>query len=206
MFTQCRQAVSLVAVFVIFTGGLFPALIWCGAQLLFPYQANGSLMRRADGTPLGSEIIGQTFTKPEYFHPRPSAAGSGYDASNSSGTNLGPTSKKLIDGVPDDPATAETDESFAGIQQLATQYRSENGLAPAAPIPADAATRSSSGLDPHISPLNAILQTPRVAHARGIPEQQVRAMVDLAVEDRFLGIFGEPRVNVLKLNLLLDKK
>jgi K+-transporting ATPase ATPase C chain len=163
------------------------------------------LVRDARGNVIGSSLIGQTFTKPEYFHPRPSAAGSGYDAANSSGTNLGPTSDKLINGIKDDPATKDVDESYAGFRDLAKAYREENGLAPDAVIPADAATRSASGLDPDISPANAELQVARVAKARNLDAARVRELVEQNTSGRALFFSGEPRVNVLLTNLALDR-
>ena len=202
---QLRSAIGLTACSIALTGGLFPVVVWGLSQLLFPFQANGSLVRRADGTVIGSAILGQSFQKPEYFHPRPSAAGNGYDASNSSGTNLGPTSQKLIEGLPDDPATKDVDESFVGLRGLAEQYRKENNLASDAVLPSDAVTRSASGLDPDISPMNAALQISRVAGARGISAESVRSIVVKSTKERFLGIFGEPRVNVLQLNVELDR-
>jgi K+-transporting ATPase ATPase C chain len=134
----------------------------------------------------------------------PSAAGAGYDAANSSGTNLGPTSDKLINGVKDDPATKDVDETYLGFRDLAKAYREENGLAPDTEIPADAATRSASGLDPDISPANAELQVARVAKARGLGAERVRQIVSDNTSGRLLGLIGEPRVNVLQLNLALD--
>jgi K+-transporting ATPase ATPase C chain len=199
-----RPALVLTAFFVLLTGLLFPGVIWAVGQALFPSQANGSLVRDAHGNMIGSALIGQNFTRPEYFHPRPSAAGSGYDAANSSGTNLGPTSDKLIYGQKDDPATKEVDESFAGFIELAQAYRAENGLAPDAPIPADAATRSGSGLDPDISIGNAELQVARVARARHWSRGKVREILAQNETERALGLFGEPHVNVLLLNLALD--
>jgi K+-transporting ATPase ATPase C chain len=139
---------------------------------------------------VGSSLLAQGFTAPKYFHPRPSAAGQGYDAVNSGGTNLGPTSKKLIEDV----------------KQRVADYRTENGLAPNARVPADAVTSSASGLDPHISVRNALLQAARVAKARGIGEKDVLAKVGAHTEGRTLGLLGEPRVNVLTLNLSLDGK
>jgi K+-transporting ATPase ATPase C chain len=158
-------------------------------QVLFPNQANGSLVRDSAGNVIGSAILAQNFTQPQYFHPRPSAAGSdGYDATSSGASNLGPTSQKLIDSVTD----------------RTTAYRQENGLAADAPVPVDAVTASASGLDPDISPANAMLQAGRVARARGLPEDQVRNLVNQYTEGRTLFVLGEPRVNVLKLNLALD--
>ena len=199
-----RPAIMLVLAFVVVTGFIFPAVIWGIGQAVFPHQANGSLIKDSKGNVVGSELIGQNFAKPEYFHPRPSAAGSGYDANNSGGTNLGPTSDKLINGIPDDPKTKDTDETYLGIKQLAEQYRKENDLAPDAILPSDAVTRSGSGLDPHISPENAMLQANRVAQARGMEVDAVKQLIEDNTEGRFAGIYGDPRVNVLKLNLSLD--
>jgi K+-transporting ATPase ATPase C chain len=191
--------------FVALTGLAFPGLLWAIGQAAFPDQANGSLIRDAQGNVVGSSLLGQTFATPEYFHPRPSAAGAGYDAANSSGTNLGPTSDKLINGIDDDPTTPDTDETYLGYTDLANAYREENGLARDAVLPADAATRSSSGLDPHISPENASLQVARVAKARGLSPERVREVVAQHQDGRLLGFLGEPRVNVLLLNLALDR-
>jgi K+-transporting ATPase ATPase C chain len=181
--------ISLVAVLslAVILCGLYPAAVWIMAQGLFPSKANGSLIVRS-GTTLGSSLIGQGFAGSKYFHPRPSAAGRGYDAVRSGGSNLGPTSKKLVDA----------------IRQRAADYRAENNLGPEILVPADAVTASASGLDPHISLNNALLQTPRVARARGLGEMAVRRLVEAYTEGRDLGILGEPRVNVLMLNLALD--
>jgi potassium-transporting ATPase KdpC subunit len=200
-----RPAVVLTAFFVVLTGLIFPGVIWAVGQAVFPSQANGSLVRDARGNVIGSALLGQSFTRPEYFHPRPSAAGAGYDAANSGGTNLGPTSDKLIHGIKDDPATKDVDETYLGFGDLARAYREENGLAPDALIPADAATRSGSGLDPDISAANAELQVARVARARQLPEERVRQLVTEREGGRLLGMLGEPRVNVLLLNLALDQ-
>ena len=201
---QLRPAILLTVFFVVLTGLAFPVVVWAVGRVAFPSQASGSLIKDAKGNVVGSSLLGQTFTKPEYFHPRPSAAGAGYDAANSSGTNLGPTSDKLVNGIKDDPATKDVDETYPGFGDLAKAYREENGLAPGTVIPADAATRSASGLDPDISPANAELQVARVAKARGVGEDRVRQLLARNTEGRTLGLFGEPRVNVLRLNLDLD--
>ncbi len=183
-----RPAVLLTVFFVTLTGLLFPAVVWAIGHVAFPHQAGGSLLTNANGTVVGSSLLGQPFTRPGYFHPRPSAAGAGYDAANSGGTNSGPSSAKLI----------------AGFTELGAAYRLENGLAVDALIPADAVTRSGSGLDPDISPANAELQVPRVAKARNLGEETIRSLVTAKTQGRALGLFGEPRVNVLQLNLALD--
>jgi len=201
-----RPAIALTFFFLVVMGLVFPMLIWGISQALFPKQANGSLIRDAKGNVIGSEIIGQGFTKPEYFHPRPSAAGNGYDAANSAGTNLGPTSDKLINGIHKKTADGKDDPgNFDGIVDLAKAYRDENGLAADAVLPADAVTRSGSGLDPDISPANAGIQVARVAKTRGMTPDQVKRLVAENTTRRFIGIYGEPRVNVLKLNLALDR-
>jgi K+-transporting ATPase ATPase C chain len=184
-----RTAVLMVVVLTVLLGVVYPLIMTGIAQVLFPYQANGSLAHDSSGNLIGSAILGQNFSQPRYFHPRPSAAGdNGYDATNSGGSNLGPTNQKLIDNVRD-----RTDA-----------YRAENGLAADAPVPVDAVTTSASGLDPDISPANAALQATRVAQARGLTVDQVRTLIDENTEGRTLLVLGEPRVNVLKLNLALD--
>lgn len=188
-----RPAIVLTVFFILVTGLAFPLLITGLAQVLMPRQANGSMLTH-EGRTIGSELVGQTFSSPKYFHPRPSAAGSGYDANNSSGTNLGPTNPKLLEGA----------EGFDGVKQLAAAYRTENGIAADVTLPVDAVTRSASGLDPHISPANAELQAARVARARGMDESRVKSLLREHTEIATFGILGEPRVNVLKLNLALD--
>jgi K+-transporting ATPase ATPase C chain len=200
-----RPALLLTVFFVVLTGFAFPVVVWAMGRVAFPNQAGGSLIKDSHGQVIGSSLLGQSFTKPEYFHPRPSAAGAGYDAANSSGTNLGPTSDKLVNGIQDDPVTKDADETYLGFGDLAKAYREENGLPPDAILPADAATRSASGLDPHISPGNAELQSARVAKARGLALDRVRELVAEATQQRTLGFLGEPRVNVLELNLTLDR-
>lgn len=202
MIKQLRPAIMSVLVLTVLTGLIFPAIITVLSQMAFPAQAKGSLIEQ-NGKVIGSSLIGQSFAAPKYFHPRPSAAGSGYDAGASSGTNLGPTSSKLLKGIEDDPKT-KADESFAGIPQLAAAYRKENNLESSTRLPADAVTRSASGLDPQISPANAELQAVRVAKARGISVETVKHLVAQNTETRQLGVLGEPRVNVLQLNLALD--
>ncbi|MDE2125792.1 MAG: K(+)-transporting ATPase subunit C [Armatimonadetes bacterium] len=201
MLKQIRPAVMSVVLFTVFAGLLFPLAITLAAQALFRWQANGSLIRRG-GTVIGSRLIGQQFDLPGYFHPRPSSAGAGYDATDSGGSNLGPTSAKLINGV---HSSANRSDSFAGVADLAAAYRRENGLAPNVPIPADAVTRSASGLDPDISPANANLQAARVAQARRLPLGEVRSIIAACSSGRTLGFLGEPRVNVLEMNLRLDR-
>jgi K+-transporting ATPase ATPase C chain len=203
VFEQLRPALLSVVVLIFLTGVVFPLGLAALAFPLFPRQAGGSLIVR--DRIVGSELIGQEFTGPGYFHPRPSAAGHGYDAAASGGTNLGPANPKLRDGAKDDPATSDVDESFAGVRELAESYRIRNGLAPDAIVPVDAVTRSGSGLDPHISVANAALQVARVARARGLSEETVRRLVADHTRGRQLGILGEPRVAVLPLNLALDQ-
>jgi K+-transporting ATPase ATPase C chain len=180
-----RPSLVMLLLFSVLTGLAYPAVITGIAQLVFPAQANGSLLRDGDKV-VGSELIGQNFAAPKYFHGRPSAAGKGYDGTSSSGSNLGPTSKALVDRVRADVKAARA----GGVT---------------GDVPGDMLTTSASGLDPHISPASARLQIARVAKARGMTEPQVQAMVGGAVEAPLAGILGEPRVNVLLLNRQLDK-
>lgn len=204
MLKQLRPAIISSIIMLIIFGVIYPFIITGIARVAFPHQANGSLIQK-DGKIVGSELIGQDFTSPEYFHPRPSAAGDGYDASNSGGTNLGPTSDKLINGIHNKlPDGTDDPGNFDGIKDLAAAYRKENNLGPDAEIPADAVTRSASGLDPDISVKNAMLQAGRVAGARKVPEASIISAIKAQTEGRVFGILGEPRVNVLELNLALD--
>lgn len=241
MWEQILPGLRIKIFFTLLLGVVYPLAITGISQLIFPHQANGSLIKVGDKI-VGSEIIGQPFAKPEYFHPRPSSAGSGYDATASSGSNLGPTSAKLIRGTTkmDDKKNEVVD--FDGISLRLVHYCVENGIpyessvpldrfkdargelndvklikafnddkaplvfTPKRAIPADAVTGSGSGLDPHISPDSAKLQTARVAQARGVSVEQVNQLVAQFTEGPDFGILGEPRVNVLKLNLALDQK
>jgi K+-transporting ATPase ATPase C chain len=206
MLKQLRPAIMLTLVFVVLGGIAFPALIWGIGQVGFKDKADGSLVKDASGKVVGSALIAQGFTKPEYFHPRPSAAGNGYDPLSSGGTNLGPTSDKLINGIHKKTADGKDDPSnFDGIKDLVAAYRKENGLPDTAQVPADAVTRSASGLDPEISPANAEIQAKRVADARHLSIDKVKALIAENTTRPFLGIFGDPAVNVLKLNLALDQ-
>ncbi|KAG8526634.1 uncharacterized protein KY384_008063 [Bacidia gigantensis] len=195
-----------VLVLTILTGLIFPFVVFGLGKVIFPHQADGSLIEQ-NGAVVGSELIGQNFAAAGYFHPRPSAAGGGYDSTVSGGTNLGPTSDKLLNGIHKKLADGKTDDpdNFDGVKDLAAAYRKDNGLADTAPVPADAVTRSASGLDPEISPENANLQVGRVARARNMDESAIRAVVGENTAGRTLGLLGEPRVNVLKLNMALDK-
>jgi K+-transporting ATPase ATPase C chain len=188
-FSEIRGAVMSTLVLAVVLCGLYPLAVWGLGQALFRDKANGSLIVDKDGTVRGSRLLGQNFTADKYFHPRPSSAGNGYDASNSSGSNLGPTSQKLHDN----------------IAQNIADYRSQNGLETNAPIPADAVTASASGLDPHISPQNAELQARRVAKTRGLTIEKVRDLIKQNTDSPDLGFLGDPGVNVLTLNLALDK-
>jgi K+-transporting ATPase ATPase C chain len=187
MLKETGIALRVTLVTLVVTGLLYPLAVTAAAQVLFPDRANGSLVTD-QGKAIGSDLIAQPFKNAGYFQPRPSAAGdNGYDAANSAGSNLGPTSKKLRDRAAADLARLEQ----------------ENPDAPR-PVPAELVTASASGLDPHLSPEGAQWQVARIARARGVPPERVKAIVDANVEGRDLGVFGEPRVNVLRLNLALD--
>jgi len=186
--SEIKTSLLLTLVFAVVLCGAYPLAVWAGAQAVFPEKANGSVIVDADGTVRGSTLLGQSFTGESYFHSRPSAAGEGYDASASSGTNLGPTSQKLA----------------AQIKERVAAYRVANGLTADASVPADAVTSSASGLDPHISVANARLQAARVARSRGLPLTQIQALIVTYTADRDFGLFGEPTVNVLLLNRALD--
>ena len=188
-FSEIRGAVVSTLVLAVVCCGLYPLAVWGIAQIAFHDKANGSLIVEKDGTVRGSKLLGQNFTAEKYFHPRPSAAGNGYDAANSGGSNLGPTSQKLNDSI---KGNIET-------------YRKENGLKETDPVPADAVTASGSGLDPHISLQNAALQTARVAKARALSEDRVRELIQQNTDGADFGILGEAGVNVLRLNLALDE-
>jgi K+-transporting ATPase ATPase C chain len=239
MWSQIGIGLRINILLTILAGIIYPLAITGICQIAFPHQANGSLVQQGNKV-IGSKLIGQNFAKAEYFHPRPSSAGSGYDSSSSSGSNLGPTSAKLILGTTklDDKKNEVVD--FDGISLRIVHYCLENGISyqssapldqfkdaqgnlddvklikafnsdkspltfvPQMPIPADAVTGSGSGLDPHISPANAAMQAARVARARGVSMDQVNRLIAQNTERPSVGIFGDPRVNVLKLNLALD--
>ena len=187
-FSEIRGAVFATLVLAFICCGVYPLVVFGISQTFFRDKANGSLIVDANGMVHGSKLLGQGFADAKYFHPRPSAAGNGYDATSSGGSNLGPTSRKLNDAIKDRVAA----------------YRKENGLSETEPVPADAVTASGSGLDPQISLRNAELQTPRVAKARGLSEEKVRELVQQNTDGRDLGVLGDPGVNVLELNLALD--
>jgi K+-transporting ATPase ATPase C chain len=187
MRKQLVPALVALIAFTVLCGVLYPLVVTGVAQVAFSDAADGSLVER-DGRVVGSSLIGQSFAGAEWFHPRPSAAGDGYDGLASSPSNLGPTNPDLLDAI---------DERLRA-------YRAENGLSSSEPVPPDAVTASGSGLDPHISPENARLQAPRVAEARGLEVDDVLALVESHTDDRVLGVLGDARVNVLELNLALD--
>lgn len=188
LLVELKVSLLLTLVFAVLLCGAYPLVVWAGGQAFFAAKANGSLVADKDGTIRGSTLLAQNFSSDKYFQPRPSAAGTGYDATSSGGTNYGPTSQKLNDS----------------IKAAIAAYRTSNGLSGDAEVPADAVTSSASGLDPHISVANALLQAPRVAKARGLPVDEVKALLEANVEGRDLGLFGEPGVNVLRLNIALD--
>lgn len=188
MRRQLLPALRMLLALTVICGVAYPLVVTGVAQAAFRHQAEGSLVE-AGGRPVGSSLVGQPFTRAGYFHPRPSAAGEGYDATASGASNLGPTSPDLL----------------AAVSERVEAYRQENGLAADRPVPVDAVTASASGLDPHISVANARLQAPRVAAARGLAEDEVLALVDDHTDGRVLGVLGEPGVNVLELNLALDE-
>ena len=240
MMKELGPGLRLTLALTILTGLLYPAVMTGVSELIFPKQANGSLVS-VHGKLVGSSLIAQGFTKPEYFHPRPSAAGNGYDATSSSGTNLGPTSAKLLHGTTKKDDKNNDVVDFDGIDDRIVHYCLENGIpyessapldqfkdsqgnlddvklikafnddktplvfTPKSPIPADAVTMSASGLDPHISPANAELQAARVAKARGVSAEQVKPLIAQFTERADWGFLGEPRVNVLMLNVALDQ-
>jgi len=186
--TGMRISLRATLILALICCAIYPLTVWVLAQGLFPDKANGSLIVR-NGEAVGSSLLGQVFREPRYFHPRPSAAGSGYDATLSGGSNLGPLAKKL----------------FKQVTGFIAEYRRENGLDPVTAVSADAVTASASGLDPHISLRNACLQAPRVARARGWNREAVFRIITRCTEGRDLGFLGEPRVNVLRLNLAMDR-
>ena len=188
LFSEIRGAVFATLVLAIVCCGLYPLVVFGISQALFHDKANGSLILDTDGTVRGSKLLAQGFTADKYFHPRPSAAGTGYDATSSSGSNLGPTSQKLNDAIKD----------------RVDAYRKENGLKENDPVPADAVTASGSGLDPHISLRNAELQLPRVAKTLAVSEEKLRELIKENTGARDLGLLGDPGVNVLTLNRALD--
>jgi len=208
MLRQIWISIRMTIVMLIIVSFAYPFVIWAISQVAFKDQANGSLIRNASGQVIGSRLIAQGFTKPEYFHPRPSAAGNGYDPTASGGTNLGPTSDKLINGIhkPNLKNGQPDPSDFDGVKDLAAAYRTENGLSAGEAVPIDAVTRSASGLDPHISVANAEIQVARVAKARNIDSDSVRTLVRKNTDGRSLGFLGEPGVNVLTLNVALDKE
>jgi K+-transporting ATPase ATPase C chain len=189
LLAEFGRSIVATIFFAVILCGVYPLVVFGAAKLLFPHQANGSLLVDKSGAVRGSALLAQNFTGAQYFHPRPSAAGAnGFDPTSSGGSNLGPTSSNLV----------------ANITQNLANYRAENNLAPNAIVPADAVTESASGLDPHISPANAEIQIARVAKARGISEEKLRELVKQNTSGRDLGIFGEPRVNLITLNFALD--
>jgi K+-transporting ATPase ATPase C chain len=189
LITEFGRSIVATIFFAVIVCGVYPLIVFGLGQVMFPHQANGSLMIDKSGAVRGSELLCQNFTSDKYFHPRPSAAGNnGYDPTSSSGSNLGPTSGTL----------------YTNIMQNISAYRTDNNVPRNVSVPADAVTESGSGLDPHISLANAELQLPRVATARGLSPEKVRELVRENTSGRDLGVFGEPRVNVMTLNFALD--
>jgi potassium-transporting ATPase KdpC subunit len=189
LFAEFGRSIVATIFFVIILCGVYPLVVFGAAKLFFPHQADGSLLVDKSGAIRGSALLAQNFTGAQYFHPRPSAAGAnGFDATSSSGSNLGPTSSNLV----------------ANLTQNIANYRAENNLTTNAIVPADAVTASASGLDPHISPANAEIQIARIAKARSLSEDRVHELVRQNTSGRDLGLFGEPRVNVMTLNFALD--
>ncbi len=195
----------MLVAMTLLVGLAYPLAMTGLSQVAFGDKANGSLVRQ-DGKVVGSRLLGQAFTRPEYFQPRPSAAGDGYDGLASSASNLGPSSDKLLYGAVDDPSTPNVDESFAGVAQRVEAYRAANGLGPDGAVPVDAVTASGSGLDPQISVANARIQAVRVARQRGMSVDTVQRLVDAHTQGRQLGVLGERAVNVLELNLDLSQR
>lgn len=187
---ELKVSVIITLILLVVCSGIYPVFVFGAGQLFCPNKANGSLVLDNDGKPIASTLIGQAFNGDKYFNPRPSSAGQGYDPTSSSGSNLGPTSKTLHDNV----------------QQRVTDYRKANNLPDAQVVPADAVEASGSGLDPHISIKNALLQLPRVAKVRSMSEDDLKKLVEQYTDGRDFGILGEPGVNVVKLNLALDGK
>jgi potassium-transporting ATPase KdpC subunit len=187
---EFKTSALVTLVLLVICCGVYPLVVLGAGQLFFPKQANGSLVLDGNGKPIASTLLAQNFTAEKYFHPRPSAAGTGYDSTSSGGSNLGATSQALHDAV----------------KERVADYRKDNGLADDQLVPADAVTASGSGLDPHISVKNALLQLPRVAKARAMSEDDLKKAVDGATDGRDFGILGEPGVNIVKLNLALDGK
>ena len=186
---QLVPGVVMLLSFTVICGLIYPAAVWAVGQVAFNDQANGSLIKDADGNVIGSELLGQPFSAPEYFHPRPSSAGSGYDGAASSGSNLGPTNPDFL----------------AIVEERVAAYREENGLPDSATVPVDAVTGSGSGLDPHISVANARIQATRVAQERSVDLAVVLGLVDDYTNDRIWGVLGDPGVKVLELNIALDE-
>jgi K+-transporting ATPase ATPase C chain len=241
MIKELGPGLRVMLLLTVLTGLLYPAIMTVLSGVLFPRQANGSLVTE-NGKIVGSSLIGQSFSKPQYFHPRPSSAGAGYDATNGSGSNLGPTSAKLLHGTTKKDDKGQDIVDFDGIEDRIVHYCVDNGIpytssisldqykdaqgnlddvklikafndpkatlvfTPSAQIPSDAVTGSASGLDPHISPANADIQAARVANARGVRADQLQPLIAQATDRPALGFIGEPRVNVLMLNVALDQK